>query len=210
MGTPSQSTSERLAPEDPRPRSDTPCVVGWATRLEVRRKRLKPGTMRSRSSSSLPGVSLIVVLSMAVILAGVSAAMSPVTVMLVLTGSSFCCLSSGDWAVSGTRQVARTQQASAAPACLGKAIGRGAEDQVIAVLIERGFDCLSLLALHQSQILQNCIDIRFLGQAYRIVLGAKVDGSGAPRKTPAEKRAAIDGVLKPAGQLERNAPVQEN
>src|ERR1041385_4462352 len=46
-GMPSHSTSVRLAPDEPRPRSDTPCVVGFAARLDERRKRLKPGPMRS-------------------------------------------------------------------------------------------------------------------------------------------------------------------
>src|SRR3990172_4970723 len=33
------------------PRSESPCAVGCATTLEVRRKRLKPGTWRSKSST---------------------------------------------------------------------------------------------------------------------------------------------------------------
>ena len=43
-GTPSSSTSVRLWPLGPMPRSDTPWVVGWAARLLVRRNRLKLGT----------------------------------------------------------------------------------------------------------------------------------------------------------------------
>ena len=50
-GTPSSVTSARLAPEPAMPRSDTPCVVGLAPRLEVRRKSEKPGTEASASSS---------------------------------------------------------------------------------------------------------------------------------------------------------------
>ena len=44
------STSARLVPLGPMPRSDRPWVVGCPTRLDVRRKRLKPGTWRRRSS----------------------------------------------------------------------------------------------------------------------------------------------------------------
>ncbi len=33
------------------PRSESPCVVGWPTMLDVRRKRLNPGTWRRRSST---------------------------------------------------------------------------------------------------------------------------------------------------------------
>jgi hypothetical protein len=40
-GTPSRRTSERLAPLGPRPRSETPCEVGFAVMLSLRRKRLK-------------------------------------------------------------------------------------------------------------------------------------------------------------------------
>ena len=50
-GTPSVSTSERLAPVPPRPRSVTPCAVGFDTREDVRRNRVKPGTILSASSS---------------------------------------------------------------------------------------------------------------------------------------------------------------
>ena len=47
---PSSSTSARLAPLAPTPRSETPCEVGFATRLPDRRNRVKPGTWRSASS----------------------------------------------------------------------------------------------------------------------------------------------------------------
>src|SRR6266704_1227026 len=55
IGTPSSSTSARLGPLAPNPRSDTPCVVGFATRLLERRKSEKPGTCRSRSSKVRAG-----------------------------------------------------------------------------------------------------------------------------------------------------------
>ena len=41
----------RLAPEPDTPRSVTPCVVGFDTRDDERRNRLKPGVFRSASSS---------------------------------------------------------------------------------------------------------------------------------------------------------------
>ena len=47
---PSATTSVRLAPDPDTPRSVTPCVVGFATRDDERRKRLKPGVLRSASS----------------------------------------------------------------------------------------------------------------------------------------------------------------
>ena len=47
---PSATTSVRLAPEPDTPRSVTPCVVGFATRDDERRNRLKPGVLRSASS----------------------------------------------------------------------------------------------------------------------------------------------------------------
>ena len=49
---PSATTSVRLAPEPETPRSVTPCVVGFATRDDERRNRLKPGVFRSASSTA--------------------------------------------------------------------------------------------------------------------------------------------------------------
>ena len=40
-GTPSRRTSERLAPLGPSPLRETPCEVGFAVMLSLRRKRLK-------------------------------------------------------------------------------------------------------------------------------------------------------------------------
>ena len=51
-GMPSISTSDRLTPLGPMPRSDTPCAVGCDDRLLVRRNRLKVGTRRSTSSAT--------------------------------------------------------------------------------------------------------------------------------------------------------------
>ena len=63
-GTPSISTSDRLTPLGPMPRSDTPCAVGCDDRLLVRRNRLKVGTSRSTSSATTAGDCRIVSLSM--------------------------------------------------------------------------------------------------------------------------------------------------
>src|SRR5690606_2250143 len=55
-GTPSSSTSERLAPLGPSPRRETPWVVGFATRLSDRRNRLKPGMLRNVPSTEILAV----------------------------------------------------------------------------------------------------------------------------------------------------------
>jgi hypothetical protein len=57
-----------------------------ATRLDERRNKLKPGTMRRRSSRFTPGTSPIRVWSRVETEAGASAAIRSVTVMEVLTG----------------------------------------------------------------------------------------------------------------------------
>src|SRR5262245_52039567 len=54
-GTPSTSTSVRLTPLGPMPRSDTPCAVGCDDKLLLRRNRLKVGTCRSTSSATTAG-----------------------------------------------------------------------------------------------------------------------------------------------------------
>ena len=54
-GTPSSSTSVRLTPLGPMPRSDTPCAVGCDARLLVRRNRLNVGICRSTSSATTAG-----------------------------------------------------------------------------------------------------------------------------------------------------------
>src|SRR5690348_15374090 len=50
-GTPSYKTRARLAPLAPMPRNETPCEVGLAMRLPLRRKSEKPATFLSVSSS---------------------------------------------------------------------------------------------------------------------------------------------------------------
>ncbi len=69
-GTPSTMTSVRLTPLGPMPRSDTPCAVGCDDKLLVRRKRLKVGTCRSRSSATTAGELSIVSASRMLMLAG--------------------------------------------------------------------------------------------------------------------------------------------
>src|SRR5438105_10956119 len=99
--------------------------------------------------------------------AGVSTAIAPVTVMEVLTGSSFSGVFSdagfsggfSSCAARGKHQITRAQQASAAPSRLREPVRRRAEHNVVTGLIYRRFDSLPGLALHQSQILQNSINI---------------------------------------------------
>src|SRR5215831_16427111 len=86
---PSQSSSVRLAPDEPRPRSEMPCVVGLATRLEERRNMLKPGTYRRRSSRFSPGMRSSCGLGISEIDAGASAAMLAFTVIDCFSGSIF-------------------------------------------------------------------------------------------------------------------------
>src|SRR5688572_30903256 len=82
------------------PRRDTPCVVGWATTLDVRRNRLNPGTWRSRSSTVWAGVVAMSGRVMTVTLAGVSPAFRSMRVGVTTTGSRRG-VSSGAWAVAG-------------------------------------------------------------------------------------------------------------
>ena len=56
-GTPSTSTSDRLEPVPPRPRSVMPCAAGFDARDEVRRNSVKPGT--SFSASSIVAAALV-------------------------------------------------------------------------------------------------------------------------------------------------------
>ena len=129
---PSHSTSVRLAPLDPMPRSDSPCVVGCATRLEFRRKRLKPGTIRSRSSRLTPGMRWSLGESSKVMGAGVSVETFSITVIELTTGSSFASGDVGDVCA----QSAGIDQISAMPAGLRQPGRRCTEynlDIVIAV-----------------------------------------------------------------------------
>ena len=86
-GIPSQSTSDRLAPLDPRPRSDTPCVVDWPLRSMCAGTSVKPGMERSRSSMFTPGCSRTSVSSSTVMNAGASVSTFSTTVIVLLIGS---------------------------------------------------------------------------------------------------------------------------
>ena len=78
---PSHSSSVRLAPLDPNPRNEIPCVVGFAAILDDRRNKPKPGTARSRSSRSTPGCASTCERCNVLIDAGVSPMIVPVTVI---------------------------------------------------------------------------------------------------------------------------------
>ena len=139
---PSHSTRDRLAPEEPMPRRLIPCVVGCATRLDERRNRLKPGTVRRRSSRLSPGVSRICLLSSTDTAAGVSVAMFSTTVMLVRTGSilSAASLSGGGvwaWVIGSKARIPRTKHAVGIPAGGFEGPGVGAEDDLKTLLINR-------------------------------------------------------------------------
>src|SRR5712692_10550874 len=138
---PSHRTSERLAPEEPMPRKEIPCVVGCATRLDERRNRLKPGTVRRRSSRFSPGVWRTCSLSSTETEAGVSAVTVPTTVMLVRTGSILAAASlsgGGVWAgaIAGKYRIPRTKQAMRSPARGLERTGVGAENDLKALLID--------------------------------------------------------------------------
>src|SRR5512134_3912032 len=152
-GKPSQRTSVRLAPVDPIPRSETPWVVGWATTLEDRRKRLKPGTSRSRSSRFTPGVARTSELSRAVIDAGASAVIRPITVIELLTGSGGV----PAWRRSGEQ--IRAHNASVAPAGDGIPLRRGAENDLEAILLMRTCGRFGRPGRDHGQILQDSIDV---------------------------------------------------
>jgi len=83
-GIPSHSTRVRLAPVEPMPRRETPCVVGFAESDDDRRKRVNPGTSRRRSSGLTPGMSVSPARGREVTDAGDSASTRPATVTDVL------------------------------------------------------------------------------------------------------------------------------
>ena len=70
------------------PRSDTPCAVGCATRLLVRRNRLNVGTCRSTSSAISAGDASIASLVTTLTLAGTSPSRCSVRVGVTVTVSS--------------------------------------------------------------------------------------------------------------------------
>src|SRR5712691_3663840 len=146
---PSHSTSVRLAPEEPMPRREMPCVVGCATIPDDRRNRLKPGTVRRRSSRLSPGVWRICLLSSTETDAGVSAAIFSITVMLVRTGAILSvALLSGcgvcAWTIDSQRRIARTKQTRGNPPGGFEGGGVGAEDNLKSLFIDWGSRRLAL------------------------------------------------------------------
>src|ERR1035437_2636651 len=203
---PSHKTSVRLAPEDPRPRSETPCVVGLATRLDERRNRLKPGTERRRSSRLTPGVCCRSEASRVETLAGVSAEIVSTTVIEVLTGSG----AGGAWAASGKWKHVRSKDASTHPAGFREAARRRGNDNFVTALFKRRFRSLGAQGIDQGQILQNRIDIAVFRLAEVEALRAEVDGNASIGEPPREERAAIDGALEPGVEGDRNVAVEEH
>ena len=146
-GIPSHKSRVRLAPDEEMPRSETPWVVGLATRLEERRKSENPGTSRNRSSSSTPGVDSILSLPTTVIDAGASVEIVSVTVMLCLSGailvSLLCsdggCCGAGWFCAASHGGMVKTQQAhirlSQIPAGIREFFGRDAEDNLKYILV---------------------------------------------------------------------------
>src|SRR6185436_5014238 len=89
-GAPSTSTSVRLTPLGPMPRSETPCVVGCDDRLLVRRNRLKVGIWRSTSSATTAGEFWMSSAWSTLMLAGVSPSRCSVRDAVTVTCSSSC------------------------------------------------------------------------------------------------------------------------
>src|SRR5450759_1892413 len=210
---PSQRTRVRLAPEDPMPRSEMPWVVGLAARLEERRKRLKPGTSRRRSSRFVPGLSCRAVLSRVVTLAGVSAEIFSTKVMEVLTGSSFGGAGVGGgwvWAAARNGKIIRTQQASVDPTGVAEGAGRGGEDNFKARIIQWRLRGVGALRVHQSKVLENSIYVAVLGLAEIKSGGAEVNRSAVGGKAPGEEGAAVHGVLEPRVEMVRHVAVEED
>ncbi len=108
MGTPSTSTSARLAPLAPSPRSETPCDVGFAVWLPERRSKLKPGTWRSLSSV-VSGPHCSSCLSVTTTASGCASTLSTpvgrIEVRVAVT-SRLCCTAAGEQR-DGERFVAR-------------------------------------------------------------------------------------------------------
>src|SRR5450756_757428 len=203
---PSQRTRVRLAPEDPMPRSEMPWVVGLAARLEERRKRLKPGTSRRRSSRLVPGLCCRATLSSTVTLAGVSAEIFSTTVMEVLTGSSSGGFRAGGgwvWAAARNGQIIRTQQAGVDPTGVAKRAGRWGEDNFEARIIQGRLRGVGALRVHQCKVLENSIYVAVFGLAELKSVGPEVNRCALGGKSPGEERAAVDGVLEPGVEMVR-------
>src|SRR5688572_3522572 len=86
-GTPSRRTAVRLAPLAPTPRSETPCVVGFALRLLERRKIENPTDCRKTSSIAGDAADSIALREMIETLAGVSAMRVSILAAVTVTSS---------------------------------------------------------------------------------------------------------------------------
>src|ERR1039457_1135286 len=202
---PSHRTRVRLAPDDPMPRSETPFVVGLATRLEGRRNSVKPGTSRRRSSMLTPGVCARVVLVSTLTAAGVSAEIVAVTVMDSLRGSILGLSDEGGfgswfWPPNHSG-VIRTNEPNIIlvqiPARCHEPLRRSVEDNLKHVLVMRGRKRFSLSGEHQSQILQNSVDVSLFRAAKLDVLADEAEVGAAAGHGPGEVSAAVDGTLEP-------------
>src|SRR5262249_18340209 len=98
---PSTSTRLRLAPEADRPLIVTPWVVGFATREDDRRNRLKPGAVLSWSSRAGAAVASSMTLVSTVVAAGASDAGAPRAAVTVTASIN----------VAGARMMSRTSPA---------------------------------------------------------------------------------------------------
>lgn len=121
---PSESTSVRLVPVEPIPRSEMPWVVGLAAKLEERRSSVKPGTMRSRSSMLTPGMRFSSGVPSVVMEAGLSEATLSLTVICVRTGSGLAG-GAGIWAMPGVWARAAAKKYHKSFICIGGEPGIG-------------------------------------------------------------------------------------
>ena len=79
--------TERLAPLAPSPRSETPCVVGFAFRLDERRNIENPTVCRSTSSSTGAADEAMSAFPSVATLAGVSPIRVSVRLAVTMTSS---------------------------------------------------------------------------------------------------------------------------
>src|SRR3954467_3212288 len=99
-GMPSARTSTLLAPLAPTPRTDAPCVVGFAVRLLLRRNNVNPGTWRKASSSVTAALLLssfdVSTTTFAAVCSRRVGIRSPVTTIVSATGDGWSVITIGD------------------------------------------------------------------------------------------------------------------
>ena len=131
-GTPSRSSSVRLAPLGPSPRSETPWAVGLAARLSVRRNRLKAGSERSAPSSVRAGAAATSAPGRRRTVAGLSGPGWGRRAAVTTSGAS-CRAASAAPAAAGTapsRKARRARIRASVPARAGAArVGFGAQNK---------------------------------------------------------------------------------